>query len=299
MEQMRVLIVDDEKLNRDLLVDLLKPYYRVMVAKNGKQALKAASRVSGKPDLILLDIMMPEMDGYEVCQRLKADDDTRHIPVFFVTAMGEVSNESKGFTIGAVDYITKPISPPVVLARVKTHLGLKRKIDLLEKMALIDGLTEIPNRRAFDTALQKEWKLARRSGTPLSMIMMDVDLFKQYNDQYGHPAGDECLKQLAGEFSRTILRPGDMIARYGGEEFCALLSNTDLPGARKVAEDLRANVEALHIHHADSVDAPFVTISLGVASIIPDREQASLILQEMADDKLYEAKNAGRNQVMS
>jgi diguanylate cyclase (GGDEF)-like protein len=300
-EQMRVLIVDDEKMNRDLLVALLKPLYRVMVAKSGEQALKAASRVMGKPDIILLDIMMPDMDGYEVCRRLKANEESMNIPVIFVTAMGEVEDESKGFSLGAVDYIIKPVSLPIVQARVNTHLRLKHKTDLLERMAFLDGLTEIPNRRAFDTALHKEWNRAKRAAIPLAMIMMDVDKFKQYNDHYGHTAGDDCLKQLAATLAGVIRRPGDMVARYGGEEFCALLIDTDLQGAVKVAEKFRARVELLQIKHNFSVPAPVVTISVGVAAIIPDRDEdvSPLTLQEQADSKLYLAKEAGRNRIMS
>ncbi len=298
-EQMRVLIVDDEKMNRDLLVALLKPMYRVMVAKSGEQALKAASRVTGKPDLILLDIMMPGMDGYEVCRRLKADETTMDIPVIFVTAMGEVEDESKGFSMGAVDYIIKPVSLPIVQARVNTHLLLKHKTDLLEKMAALDGLTEIPNRRSFDIALRKEWNRAKRAAIPLAMIMMDVDKFKQYNDQYGHTAGDNCLKQLAATLAGVIRRPGDMVARYGGEEFCALLTDTDLQGAVKVAKKICASVESLQIEHALSTTGPMVTISAGVAAMIPDRDAdiSPLTLQERADSKLYQAKEAGRNRV--
>jgi diguanylate cyclase (GGDEF)-like protein len=300
-EQMRVLIVDDEKMNRDLLVALLKPLYRVMVAKSGEQALKAASRVMGKPDIILLDIMMPDMDGYEVCRRLKANEESMNIPVIFVTAMGEVEDESKGFSLGAVDYIIKPVSLPIVQARVNTHLRLKHKTDLLERMAFLDGLTEIPNRRAFDTALHKEWNRAKRAAIPLAMIMMDVDKFKQYNDHYGHTAGDDCLKQLAATLAGVIRRPDDMVARYGGEEFCALLIDTDLQGAVKVAEKFRARVELLQIKHNFSVPAPVVTISVGVAAIIPDRDEdvSPLTLQEQADSKLYLAKEAGRNRIMS
>ncbi len=300
-EQMRVLIVDDEKMNRDLLVALLKPLYRVMVAKSGEQALKAALRVTGRPDLILLDIMMPGMDGYEVCRTLKADEETMDIPVIFVTAMGEVEDESKGFSMGAVDYIIKPVSLPIVQARVNTHLRLKHKTDLLEKMASLDGLTEIPNRRAFDTAMDKEWNRAKRAAIPLAMIMMDVDKFKQYNDHYGHTAGDDCLKQLAATLAGVIRRPGDLVARYGGEEFCALLTDTDLQGAVKVAEKFRARVELLQIEHSFSAPAPVVTISVGVAAIIPDRDKeiSPLTLQELADSKLYQAKEAGRNRVVS
>ncbi len=299
LSQMRVLIVDDEKINRDLLVGLLKPSYRIMVANNGAKALQAAARLEGRPDLILLDIMMPDMDGYEVCQRLKEVDATRDIPIIFVTAMSEISDESMGFRLGAVDYITKPVSPSIVQARVKTHLLLKHNIDLLVHMASIDGLTEIPNRRTFDTALHKEWDRARRSGTSLAMLMMDVDLFKQYNDRYGHNSGDDCLKKLAGTLTKIIYRPGDMVARYGGEEFCALLSNTNLEGAQQVGERFRAGVEALNIAHAGSDVAACVTISVGAAAVLPDDKNSPQTLQLMADTRLYQAKAGGRNRVFA
>jgi len=293
-----VLIVDDEKMNRDLLADLLKSCYKVLGAKNGEQALKIASRGDGQPNLILLDIMMPEMDGYEVRRRLKAGDSTREIPVVFVTAMGEVRDETKGFEIGAVDYITKPVSPPVVLARVKTHLALKHTRDLLEKLVAIDGLTEIPNRRAFDAALQGEWKRAKRASTSLSVVMMDIDMFKQYNDNYGHNAGDDCLKKVAKALAGVIQRPGDIATRYGGEEFCAVLCGGDLEGALRVGEALRAAVADLDIPHAHSTAAPHITISVGVAVGIPGEELLDpQILQERADGKLYEAKEDGRNRV--
>ncbi len=296
--QMRILIVDDEKINRDLLTNLLNANYKIMVAKNGEQALKAAFREDGQPDLILLDIMMPEMDGYEVCRRLKAEESTRQIPIIFVTAMGSITDEIKGFDLGAADYITKPFSPPVVHARVRTHLRLKHKSDLLERLASLDGLTEIPNRRAFDGMLKSEWERSKRFANPLSVISIDIDQFKQYNDHYGHNAGDDCLKLVAGALTGIIQRSGDIVARYGGEEFCALLSNTELEGARKVAERLRASVADLGIPHADSRVAPHVTISLGVASVIPEKNHPCQELQKLADDNLYQAKKGGRNQVV-
>lgn len=296
--QQIVLIVDDEKMNRSLLADLLKPLYKVLGAKNGEQALKIASRGEGQPDLILLDIMMPEMDGYEVCRRLKAEDATREIPIVFVTAMSEVSDETKGFELGAVDYITKPVSPPIVLARVKTHLRLKHKSDLLDKLVSMDGLTEIPNRRAFDTALEKQWKQGQRSKTPLSVVMMDMDMFKQFNDNYGHSAGDDCLKTVAGALARVAHRPGDIVARYGGEEFCAALADTNLEGALILGEKFRAAVEDLKITHDYSNTASHVTISIGVATIIPGEVVPSQDLQVKADGMLYQAKEGGRNRVM-
>lgn len=177
---MKILVVDDERSNRELLSALLQPHYTVMLAENGEQTLEIAARSSNRPDLILLDIMMPGMDGFEVCRRLKKDECTTNIPIIFVTAMDKIEDESKGFSLGAVDYITKPVSQPIVLARVKTHLQLKYNNDLLLQMASIDALTEIANRRALDTRLSQEWQRVLRHSSSLAVIMMDLDLFKQY-----------------------------------------------------------------------------------------------------------------------
>ncbi|MBF0621425.1 MAG: PleD family two-component system response regulator [Magnetococcales bacterium] len=296
-EGMRILVVDDEKINRDLLNDLLRDQYKIMVAKDGLQAVKAATREQRRPDLILLDIMMPEMNGYEVCQKIKNEDVSKDIPIIFVTAKNDVDDEAKGFELGAVDYIAKPISPPIVRARVKTHLKLKRKTDLLEKMVSLDGLTEIPNRRALDEFLAKEWRRSQRLKSPLSVVMMDVDKFKPYNDNYGHGAGDDCLKKVARALMTSTKRPSDLVARYGGEEFCAVLPNTDLDGAISVAEAFRATISDLQIPHAFSGILPHVTISVGVAVMVPNEWSSSKTLQEAADGQLYEAKTSGRNQV--
>jgi diguanylate cyclase (GGDEF)-like protein len=291
-----VLVVDDERLNIDVLVDSLRADYKIKVAKNGEQALKAA-HTEPIPDLILLDIMMPELDGYEVCRRLKEDDLTRKIPVIFVSAKGLVEDVTKGFEVGAVDYITKPFHIAVVQARVRTHLRLKHKTDLLEKLAALDGLTEIPNRRAFDITLQKEWKRAARECRPISMLMIDVDLFKQYNDHYGHAAGDECLRQVAHTLAQQLHRGGDFIARYGGEEFAVILADTDPAGACDVAEHLRRAISSLELPHAYSRIVPHLTISIGVASLVPPQEDGEGQLIKAADQMLYEAKREGRNRV--
>lgn len=294
----KILIIDDEKMNRDLLYELLKEDYQIMVASCGLKAMKALSTLEKLPDLILLDVMMPEMDGYEVCLKLKNNDLTKDIPVIFVTAMGETRDESKGFSMGAVDYITKPVSPPIVQARVKTHIRLKHKVDLLERMVSIDGLTEIPNRRAFDDTLEREWKQSQRDKTYLSVLMMDVDKFKQYNDNYGHSAGDDCLRKVAKALENSLQRPTDFIARYGGEEFCAILPNTDKQQALVVGEKFRVAIEQLQLVHEYSEAAPHITVSIGAATSNQFTNHDPSELQKLADDCLYQSKEAGRNRVL-
>ncbi|OGT20395.1 MAG: diguanylate cyclase response regulator [Gammaproteobacteria bacterium RBG_16_57_12] len=291
----KILIVDDEGFNINLLNALLKTDYKIMVAASGEQALKGVA--TGKPDLILLDIMMPGMDGYEVLRRLKADAATQTIPVIFVTAMGDAADETRGFDLGAVDYITKPFNRSVVKARVRTHMHLKRKNDLLEKMASIDALTEIPNRRAFDEMREREWKRSRRAGLTISIAMLDVDMFKHYNDSYGHGAGDECLARVARALSNCLRRPADFVARCGGEEFAVILPETDNTGAMHVGELLRTAIAGLEIPHTHSRVAPHVTISVGIATAVPMSATTAEMLIEAADKMLYEAKKSGRNNV--
>jgi len=290
-----VLIVDDEPTNVQALAKLLKSDYRIQVANNGEKAL-AIAQGSEQPDLILLDIQMDGLDGYEVCRQLKEDPATSTIPVIFVTGQDTVSDEEKGFKLGAVDYISKPFYPTIVRARVGTHMSLKIKTDLLEQISMLDGLTGIPNRRYFDEQFQKEGARALREQLPFSLIMMDIDHFKGYNDNYGHGAGDDCLQKVARTLTSTLSRPMDMIARYGGEEFVALLPGTDSAGAAKVAEDLRNAVESLAVTHEYSSVANVVTLSLGVATMNSDADQKMLSeLLKRADVALYQAKEGGRN----
>ncbi|MBU0593097.1 MAG: diguanylate cyclase [Gammaproteobacteria bacterium] len=293
----RILIVDDERININLLNALLKADYKIMVATDGEQALKAA--MTGKPELILLDIVMPGIDGYEVCRRLKATAATQSIPIIFITAMGEVENEAMGFALGAVDYIAKPFNSPVVKARVGVHMKLKRNGDILENLASMDALTEVPNRRAFDQTRKQEWARSLRDGLPISFVMIDIDMFKQFNDNYGHGAGDECLTRIAKALNGCVQRPGDLLARYGGEEFAAILINTPEEGALRMAEVIHAAVAALQIPHAFSATAPHVSVSIGIASAIPSPSLTADILSEAADNMLYQAKNAGRNTTRS
>jgi len=291
-----ILIVDDMPINIQVLADALKSDYRVRVATTGPRALEIAGS-DDPPDLILLDVMMPEMDGYEVCRRLKSDASTSEIPVIFVTAKHDVLDETLGLDLGAVDYITKPFFVPIVKARVRTHLNLKMKTDLLEEMAFLDGLTHIPNRRRFDESLRLEWRRAARVREPLSAVMLDVDFFKPYNDHYGHGAGDLCLRRIAGALIACVSRPTDLVARYGGEEFMALLPNTDEDGAARVAERMRAAIDALRLPHEHSGIGDHLTISAGYATIRPDVGDNPSSLCEAADRALYRAKSGGRNRV--
>ena len=289
-----ILVVDDTPANLSLMSSLLKDTYKVKVANSGERALEIAQSDT-PPDLILLDIMMPGMDGYEVCRRLKAREATKDIPIIFITAMADVENESMGFALGAVDYISKPFNKAVVKARIRVHMQLKRQSRLLENLVFLDALTEIPNRRALDQTFAQEWARSLRSGSPLSYILIDIDLFKQFNDHYGHGSGDECLARVAKALHGCVQRPGDCLGRYGGEEFAAILANTDMDQALQVAQNFHACVATLQIPHAHSSVAELVTISIGVATTHPVADQDLQMLSETADRMLYAAKNTGKN----
>ncbi|MEP6679320.1 MAG: diguanylate cyclase [Betaproteobacteria bacterium] len=291
-----LLIADDEPVNLELLVNGLRDDFRIRVATDGEQALALAVD-DEPPDLILLDVVMPGADGYEVCRRLKLQEATREIPVIFVTSMGHEEDETHGLELGAVDYITKPVNLRITRARIQTHLKLKQARQHLAALSHIDGLTGIANRRRFDEALAVEWRRGVRAGTPLALVIADIDYFKQFNDRYGHLAGDDCLRRVAGAIDHSMRRPADLSARYGGEEFVALLAATDAEGACQVAETMRAHVAALEIANGDA--APLhVTISCGVAIGIPTEDASMADLVTRADAKLYEAKAAGRNRVV-
>ncbi|MBF0096986.1 MAG: diguanylate cyclase [Magnetococcales bacterium] len=321
-----LLIVDDERFNLNVLTELLEPEYEILLAKSGRQALQRAS--SGMPpDLILLDVMMPEMDGFQVLQHLKLNPVTCEIPVIFVTAVNEVEAEARGLALGAVDYITKPISAPIVQARIRTHLSLRRGIlreqalnsalqqlnsRLLERneqlqmlnmtlknLAMVDGLTGIANRRRFDDFVQQEWNRSRRGQEWMSMILMDIDYFKPFNDHYGHTAGDLCLKQVAQGLASALPRAADLIARYGGEEFVCVMPGTPGEGLIQVGNRLQAAVRALGLPHDHSKIAKHVTISLGGISLVPKEEWLVEDMIRRADEQLYRAKEAGRNRLMT
>ncbi|GAB0056320.1 Response regulator PleD [Candidatus Magnetaquicoccaceae bacterium FCR-1] len=295
--QPTVLVVDDEATNIEVLAKLLQPDHRVLFTTDPSKAMNLAEMKG--PDLILLDVIMPNMDGYEVCRRLKSRASTRDIPVIFVTAMGEEQFEAIGFEAGGVDYITKPVKPFLLRARVKTHIDLKRQSDLLRRLASLDGLTGIPNRRSLDEFLRQEWHRGLRHESRLSAMLIDVDFFKKFNDVQGHQAGDVCLRQIAEALSRTLERKTDLVARYGGEEFACILPETPLQGAVHTAEKIKQAVASLAIPHPQSDVADIVTLSMGVISVTPKRGHEPEEILAAADQFLYMAKLSGRNQIQS
>ena len=295
-EKHTILIVDDETANIRALSQVLLPEYTVYMAKDGRTAIETAENVT--PDLILLDIIMPDMSGYEVITELKNSDRTREIPVIFITGLSGVEDEEKGFLLGAVDYITKPFNNTIVRVRVRQHLQTLRQLRMIKRLGVIDPLTDIPNRRGFNERLEIEWAHAIRDKSTLSILMIDIDHFKHYNDTYGHPQGDVLLRATAAIFRQTLVRSTDFAARWGGEEFAVLLPGTNMDGALKIAQRIRSDVEAAEIPCADGSDTR-VTVSIGVYSRSPQPTDSVDDFVAGADRALYTAKESGRNKVCS
>jgi diguanylate cyclase (GGDEF)-like protein len=301
-----ILLVDDDPGSIRVLATILADIGNLSFAVSGEDAMRMARESA--IDLILLDAEMPGMSGFVVCEALKADSELAHVPVIFVTSHRESEFEVSGFQMGAADFIGKPLNAPLVLARVKAQLRVKHLADELRRIAATDGLTGVANRRRFDEALEQEWGSARRAGQALALLMIDVDHFKAFNDLYGHPAGDACLRSLAQAMSCACLRPADLVARYGGEEFAVLLPKTSQVGAEHVAHAIRDAIDALAIAHEGSATAARVTVSIGIAScnadrtswrpVSVDRTFPSYIAKDLvqaADKGLYAAKHAGRD----
>jgi diguanylate cyclase (GGDEF)-like protein len=295
--QARILIVDDDVSNARLLAHIFDDVYEVLCTTSGERAIELAR--DAHPEVILLDVMMPGIDGFEVCSRLKADVETSGIPVIFITGMGDFGAETRGLKLGAVDYVTKPISAPVVRMRVNNQVELKQARDQLTRLAITDGLTGLANRRQFDETLLREYARLARHEAELSLLMIDVDHFKAFNDTYGHCKGDDCLRAVARVIADATLRPADLGARYGGEEFACVLPETSAEGANAIAEEIRAKIEMLRIPHACSTGADHVTVSIGVATTrcLPGGSPLDLISE--ADRQLYRAKLGGRNRACS
>ena len=292
VERQKVLIIDDTALNIEQIDAALSDEVEILFATSGAEGEELAIREA--PDLILLDIVMPDIDGYTLCQRLKADPRTCPIPIIFITALDSDVDEARGLELGAIDYLSKPIRAAILRARVRNHLELKRHRDLLERLSFLDGLTGIANRRHFDHQLELEWRRALRNKKSLALIMADVDHFKLYNDSYGHLAGDDCLKKVAQTIAGTIRRAGDLPARYGGEEFACILPETELQGALHVARAMCQAVARLELPHEPSPHH-LVTLSCGCAACPVEASASAEELILAADRLLYQAKASGRN----
>ncbi len=300
-----LLLIDDDPGTIQLLRSILHEYPTLRFATNGAAALRLAREAP--PDLILLDAEMPGMDGFALCAELKRDEALAHIPVIFVTSHHDIEFETRALSLGAVDFIGKPLSAPRVLLRVSTQLTIKRQTDALREQAGTDALTGLANRRTFDRTLTSEMRRAQRWGVRLGLLMVDVDHFKRYNDAYGHPAGDAALRAVGNALREASHRDGDLSARFGGEEFAVILPGTGLEGATQIAQRINAGVAALALPHERSDTAACVTVSVGVSCLTPPGTQAcghpvsplapgcEGVLLSAADRALYIAKASGRN----
>jgi diguanylate cyclase (GGDEF)-like protein len=293
-----ILVVDDERINIQILNNALRDEYNILAAMTGEQAIKVAQE--SLPDLILLDIILGDTSGHDVCKVLKNSELTQHIPIIFVTAQSKAEDELKGLELGAVDYFRKPFVLPLIKVRIKNQIELIQKTLELERMAWVDGLTGISNRRLFDKRYFDVSKFAIRNKRRITIIFVDIDFFKEFNDHYGHAKGDVVLKKVAQTLQQGASRPLDLVARFGGEEFVILLTDSSDTEGALVAEKVREKVEELSIPHIKSTIHKALTVSVGVATSPKDGvpfERNDLI--EAADRCLYEAKSLGRNSVVS
>ncbi len=291
----KILVVDDQAANIQAMYQALDGDYQVLMATSGAHAITICKEAA--TDLLLLDVGMPGMDGFEVCRQLKADQATRAIPVILVTAHTDPAQETHGLSVGAVDVIAKPINPAMVRARVKTQLTLRFQSELLRKLVFLDGLSGVYNRRYFDQQLPIEWARASRSNSHLSLLMVDLDFFRRYNDRYGHQAGDDCLRRIASTIKVCLKRPADLVARYGGEEFACLLPDTAHTDALELAKELEGRVRSLRIKHEHSAVDAFSTVSVGVSTRSSASQGNIAAWVGVADSQLCLAKQTGRGRV--
>lgn len=291
----KILIIDDSFVQATQLRTILENDYDITIAQTAEDGLSYVNRQTFS--LILLDVVMPGMDGFTLLKKLQEEIVTRSIPVILITSLADVENEERGLVLGAVDYITKPLNPLIVKARVNTHIKLYSYRRQVEEQSKTDQMTGIANRREHDRCSVIKWKEASRLQVPFSVCMFDIDNFKAYNDMFGHPAGDQVIAKVARTISSFMQRSTDFVARYGGEEFVAfVLGGT----AKEVFEHLkliRRAVENLHMRHDPSV-ANWVTVSVGGVTVFPDRTNSYDAYLKIADTMLYDAKRFGKNMVV-
>lgn len=296
-----VLVVDDDDSMRIMLRRAMeREGYRVIDVKNGEECLKRYTEM--QPDVVLMDAIMPVMDGFDCCAKLQLLSGADRTPVLMITGLEDKQSVDRAFEVGAADYVTKPIHWPVLCQRVrrlihqvKLYQQLEAANQELQRLVGSDGLTKLANRRRFDEYLNQQWQQLRREGFPLSLILCDIDYFKCYNDTYGHLLGDDCLQRIAGAIQQAAKRSIDLAARYGGEEFAVILPNTPEEGAVQVCKAIQTLVRDLAIPHSGSKVTAQVTLSLGIATLIPDSQTPETQIITLADKALYQAKHEGRD----
>ena len=300
-DRQTVMLVDDEIANLEFLNTILEKDYRVIGIVRGESTVEEAADY--QPALILLDTQMPNCDGYDICRQLKHDPRCKHIPVIM---MGHMENNSTpvksglGLDLGAVDYINKPFNRAIVKSRVRNHVSLQRKNRLLESQMKIDSTTLIPNHEAFEETLETEWARCMRSEAWISTIIIDIDMFRHFNDHYGHTAGDDCLAKVGNVLASCSKRPGDFVAHYSDNVFAAILTDTDHDGALQLAEVYRQSIDDLMIPHAYSGTGDHVTVSIGVGTVSPTTtmDTSPKILMDTSYDFLYQAEHNGFNRII-
>jgi len=307
---MKILIVEDSRASLLIVTEYVRRFgATALQATTGAQAIEVFQ--AEHPDIVLLDIILPDLDGFTVAQRLRGlEENGGWTPIIFLSSLDKDEDIERGIAAGGDDYLAKPVSEVVLGAKIRAMqriiqmrtslVVLAKKLDVanreLKRLSASDGLTGIPNRRLFDEYLSREWRRARRSTTSIALMMCDVDHFKLYNDTYGHQAGDDCLRQIASTIQKIMERGADIVARYGGEEFVVVLPETQIGGALFLAEKIRHAIHELHIPHSASPSGR-VSMSIGIAAIVPDENNQQEELIKAADQALYHAKHQGRDRV--
>jgi len=292
----RVLVVDDVPADLQALGKLLEADYEIIAANSGPEAIRLCE--SEDPDLILLDAQMPGMDGFETCSRIKTNPETSHVPVILVGTPEDETVEAKGLHLGAADFLPRPVRASAAKARVKVHLENRRFREILQRLTWLDAVTGIPTREHFEEALDSEWRRNARNRTPIALLLMEVDHFAAYCEHYGKSAGDEVHRRLIDALTGGIQRAGDVVGRFGEQVFACMLPETDTVGAVSVGERIRAEMNSMAIPNERSETAPIITLSLGLTSLVPGRNDLLADLTEAAEASLAQAQQRGGNQVV-